>query len=128
MGLDSAGKSTLLARLLTGQVRLLWTGRYYVGCKRVDISVCPGVNVICELQGDGNVTDYRIQRRNFGPGQEDISDCLGCRWTEAHETQLEVNIKQTPNKHTNKQKSSSSGMDDCWALINLLLQVLPGRL
>lgn len=74
---------------------------HYVGCKRVDFSVCPGVTVIkCELQGDGNVTDHRIQRRNFGPGQEDVSDSLGRRWTKEHETQLEVNIKHTPNKQT----------------------------
>lgn len=30
MGLDSAGKSTLLARLLTGQVSLIWTGRLFM--------------------------------------------------------------------------------------------------
>ncbi|CAB1425953.1 unnamed protein product [Pleuronectes platessa] len=59
MGLDSAGKSTLLARLLTGQV--------------MDTS-----------------PNHWIQRGNIGHGQEDVSDRVGHRRTEEHETKLEV--------------------------------------
>lgn len=49
------------------------------------------------LEGDGNVADHRLQRGNFGPGQEDVSDSVGCWRTEAHETQLEVNTT-TPHE------------------------------
>lgn len=96
MGLDSAGKSTLLARLLTGQVRLRWAGT----------DVPPGVAPpspapLCPpLEGDGNVSHHRLQRGNFGPGQEDVSDAVGCGRTEEHETQLEVKVSHT---HRRKQ-------------------------
>ena len=61
--------------------------------------------VLCEPEGNGNISDHWIQRGNSGPGQEDVSNCVGRRWTEEHETQLEV---RNPHKQTNKQTNKQT--------------------
>lgn len=50
------------------------------------ISVCGHL----QLQGDDDISNHWLQCGNSGPEQEDVSDSVGYRRTEEHETQLEV--------------------------------------
>lgn len=109
MGLDSAGKSTLLARLLTGQVGS--PEQLDSSWLRINITVD-----VFQFQGDGDVTYHWIQCGKSGPGQEDISDSVGCWRPEEHETQLEVNIHR---------RFSSSGTS--WMTVTFLFSVLTDK-
>lgn len=84
------------------------------------------------LEGDGNVADHRLQRGNFGPGQENVSDSVG-RWgTEEHETQLEVNPPPPPMRlHSLSMLTylfSRYYLDDCKALVFMVDSSDPSRL